>query len=201
MLTVTTPSTNKRLTTLSAVHTELNNPSHEHDPVLQGYIDAASAAIESFCNVAFARETGSETFRLSQRNDGLVLTRHPVVSVTSIEENGVALTQPDYEIDLESGVVYRLRDDLASRWFAGKVIVTYQAGYVLPGFAGRNLPADIERAAIMMVVASYTSRGRDPLLKHEEVTNVGAVDYYFAGSDGMSPEVSALLKSWREVTI
>jgi len=46
-------------------------------------------------------------------------------------------------------------------------VVTYQAGWLMPDDAERNLPADLEAAAIAMIKAARFIRDRDPTLRKE----------------------------------
>lgn len=216
MLVVTVPATNHRLVTLEVVKAELRVTGTSEDDFLGNAIDRASAAIERWCNRVFAVETVRETFARSQlagfhmpafgnSSDSLVLTRWPVVSLVSVTESGSALATSAYEFDPASGLLYRLGNGgLRRPWMNGAAVVEYQAGYVLPGDDGRDLPADIERAAVMLVKAEWFARDRDPLVKTEDVTGVLATTYWVGGIPGggtLPPDVEGLLSPYRSPAV
>ena len=68
---------------------------------------------------------------------GVVLLGSPVVAVTAVQVNGVALTGGegvDWTTDLRAGIVYRGSASTDAAWPSGRqnVSVTYQAGYYSP---------------------------------------------------------------------
>ena len=66
-------------------------------------IEQASAIVARPANRTFGKETLTETVRLGAPSAELMLARFPVTSVTSIVEDGTALSADDYELDAESG--------------------------------------------------------------------------------------------------
>jgi len=197
MLTVTVPAESNDLTTLAAVKAELGVTGNGDDARLSGYIKQASDAVVSFCNRVFAQETVSETLRLDQRRDELILSRYPVTALASIVENGVTLATADYEVEADTGALRRLRDDGPWSWPQGKIVVVYTAGFVLPGATGRTLPQDIERAAIMLIGRYASVTPQDQLLRRETVEGIGSTELFQLGSSGVPPEVEALLSRYR----
>lgn len=202
MLTVTVAADHHRLATLAGIKAELQVTGGADDAFLSALIDRASATVRAWCSRTFALETLSETFRLSRPDDALLLSRWPVVAVTAIAEAGTTLSAADFETDTGKGLVYRLDgSDNRSRWPAGKIVVEYQAGFILPGENGRTLPEDIEKAATLLVKADYFARSRDPLLKAEDVSAVLSTSYWVGGfGDGGSlpPDVEGLLSRYRQ---
>lgn len=205
MLTVTVPAASYRLTTLAAVKTELGLTAGTDDALLTALIDRASAAVMRYCNRGFALETVTETLRLSGPVRELSLSRWPVVSIASVTENSAALATGDYEINPATGLLIRLDPSDAPRWWpSGKIAVTYQAGYLLPGDSGANLPADIEQATIGLVRLAWFTRDLDPLVKSEEVTGIGTITRWVGGfSDGASlpADIAWLLAPHRQPAI
>ncbi len=128
-----------------------------------------------------------------------------LASITSIAEGSdPALTEADWEADLDNGLVYRLDGaDNRRQWTAPKITVVYAAGYLLPGEQGRTLPSEIERAAILLASAAYRARGRDSFVKVEETPGVLRTEYFFGtpGDGGLPPEVEGLLVPFRNVPI
>ncbi|GLK67012.1 hypothetical protein [Hansschlegelia plantiphila] len=201
MLTVVTPATSRRLTTVEHVRADLGlgaaNPSGD---VLTRMIDQASQAIVTFCRREFARETVREVFRRPGSAD-ILLERDPVISITSAAADGGLLDPLAYEI--ERGELYRLQGDRRIGWRFRSLTIEYVAGYKLPGEEGTDLPADVELAAIRLVGAALSTQGRDPLIKSEDVDGVSAITYWVPGSQSTlaSPEAELLLKPYRRMLI
>lgn len=207
MLEEVTPATNRLLTTREAVKTELQIVTvAEHDVFLNMLIEQASDAIVSYCNRPFAfaelREhvAGDDT-------SFLTLSRTPIVGVTSILMNNQPIL--DYRIlDADAGILQRVQGWFAegeSRWWSvvhapvskPHYIVTYTAGYVLPGDTGRNLPGVIERACIDTVKSWFLARERDPVIKSEKLGDWQASYGGMYSTDGLPASVAQMLSSWR----
>jgi Phage gp6-like head-tail connector protein len=195
MLTVIEESTDRNLTRLDTVKTELGITHGKSDEKLEDLIAQASDVVARYCNRVFALETVVETFRTDPHGtQGFTLSRYPVVDIFSINENGTTLDADDYEADLESGIVERLQSDRVLRWPAGKTVITYSSGYDLPD----GLPEDIERATIELVKQYYASGDRDPLVRSEVVEGAGSTDYFASPNTGFTPEVEGLLEPHRK---
>jgi hypothetical protein len=217
MLTVNTAAASTALTTLDAVKTELGITGTADDAWLQSQIDVASTLCCAYLGVVMAtdgsmrlgRETLTETIRLNRgerrrrfdvRRRDLMLSRWPVVQVNSVTIDGTALLGDEYEVDGASGVLLRLGGGQPSHWVGNTVEVRYEAGWLLPGQPGRNLPNDIEDAAIGLVKVQWYSRTRNPLVKAESVPGVVDVQYRVGatGTNGaLPPEVTAKLDPYR----
>jgi hypothetical protein len=197
MLSVLVPATSSRLTSLDAVKRELSISGTSDDARLLAYIDQASAVIADYLGRPLGRETVAETLRLSASSEVIMLSRWPVVSVTSVVEDGVTLAATDYEID--RSFIYRLLSDERARWPAAKIVITYVAGYDLPS----GVPSAIERAATQLVVAMNASRGRDPALRSESVEGIGSQSWLDPRNGGgpLPDGVVALLNPYREVIV
>jgi len=210
MLTTITPASDSDLTTLASVKAEFGIVTGADDALLLALIGQASAAIERNLNRgALGLATYQETYRAPPAAGGyggrgrlrLMLSRTPVSTITSIVEDGVILTAgDDYDFEPDVGFVNRLAGGRAREWTAQTIQVTYDAGYILPRFPARDLPADIERACISLVKLYYFARNRDPLVKSEDVQ--GAVNTaYFVGGDAIPPDIAGLLDRFREISI
>jgi uncharacterized phiE125 gp8 family phage protein len=201
IVTVITPASASALTLLATVRADLGLVATSDDAWLTAEISAASSVIGSYCRRVWGRSTVRETFRAVLHNrEGLLLARLPVVSVASVEVDGAALDAAVYELDAEEGGVYRIEGLNRVSWAAHRVAVTYTAGYLLPGEAGRDLPADVERAARLLVVSAYLARGRDPSLRSVNVQGVAAESYQDAraGNGGLPAVVAEMLAPYRE---
>ncbi|PWC53271.1 phage head-tail connector protein [Azospirillum sp. TSO22-1] len=205
MLTVVTPAASQQLTTLTAVKTELKLSGTTDDGWLGEVIDRASAAVRNHCNRIFALETVRETFRLCTPTDSLILTRWPVVSIVSVTESGTTVATSGYEVEADTGILYRLTtSDRRRCWASPKIVVEYQAGYTLPGTTGATLPDDVERATMMLVKAEWYARTRDPLVKAENVDSVLETTFWVGGfgtGATLPPDVVALLSPHRQPVV
>ncbi len=196
MLIVTTPAASFDLTTLETVRSEFGVTDHSEDENLSRWIRQASDVISKYCNRVFAQETVEETFRRATRSDDILLSRYPVSSIVSVVENDVTLAAADYEVRAESGLLTKLSNDEPACWSAGKIVVTYTAGFVLL----TDLPFGIERACIVLVNQYRQSATRDPQLRSEAIEGISSAGY-FDGLDaagGLPPEVLGLLKDHRK---
>jgi hypothetical protein len=86
----------------------------------------------------------------------------------------------DFEIDMAAGIIRDISIGQA-------IQVTYEAGWILPGWDasgldGDPLPPEIEQAAILQILANRQSSrlaftDRDPFLRSETVEGVGTLQY------------------------
>jgi hypothetical protein len=203
MLTVTTEAESQDLTALGTVKAELGILDGSKDEPLTTFIHQASAIAARYCNRVFGQETVTETFRLVGCRPSLSLTRYPVASVSSVIEgptgSTTTLDTDEYEVDADSGLLYRLSDDCRIDWSATKYVVTYAGGYELLA----DLPQDIERGVIEIVKLLYHAAARDPLVKSESVSDLGSQDFWVGGfgNDALPPKVTALLDYYRRPCI
>ena len=229
MFSVVTKAKTTALTTLPAVKLALGVSDSADDKWLQTQIDLASIAICNYLGVEMAedgsrtlgRETVTETFDRRSRypyiqpfgvvvprreaDSTIVLAKRPVVSIGSIAENGTAVDPADYELFATTGVVKRLSSYLLAAWPCTIVTVTYTAGWLLPGDENRNLPVDIEQAAITYVQAQVGARKRDPNVKSVNIPGVRQVDYFY-GTPGLDDQMlpiaaRAMLNPYRSMSL
>ena len=206
---ITTPASNHDLTTLAVVKGELSLTSTDapRDTVLSRYIAECSAAAENFCNRVFVTETMKDRIFPArdavmqiafQGLDVLQLSRWPIVSISSLTENGEALVaNDDYIVDASNGQIYRIDGaGYPRRWDAFPIVVDYVGGY-------STIPADVSAAVIRMVSQRWFARGRDPNLRGETIPGVYQANYWVStgvdgGQDGnLSPDVQAMLDNYR----
>ncbi len=192
--TVLTAATEKRLTTVERARAMLGFAAAD-DIAVGMMLDQASSLIAQFCRRPFGEETLRERPSLLRDCGGLVLSRDPVVEVISVKRGTDDVLAPaDYEVDAGGKVLYLLQGGVRCPWsnwcfdhncypdgrHGFGLTVEYRAGYTLPKDdqgADWTLPADVERAAIMAVSTMLSSKGRDPLLKSENVMGVGSFTY------------------------
>lgn len=204
MLTVTSPAADPNLLSDVEMRAAVGVTGSGSDAALLILNGRVSRAIAAHCRVASAgiavptlrQETLTETFRTGMSREKLVLSRRPIVSVTSIVEDGETLTGSDYEIDASSGTLTRLEDDEPACWSWSKIVVVYVAGWA-------TVPDDIKLAASKLASEIYTVGTRDPNLKKVEVVGVDSREYWVAPSSDplVSQEVDALLAPYMNIWI
>src|SRR5690606_18539150 len=123
----------------------------------------ASAAVEAYCRRVFPAETLTEAIRFSAPQAAIVLRRLPVIEVIDVGEDGEALDPEAWELEPSGGLLARVTaDGRPARWTAARVVVTYRAGYEV-------IPADVQKAVVMLVAGYWAARGRDPALRTESI--------------------------------
>lgn len=215
LLTVVTAAEQTALTTVQAFKDEMGITTADEDVWIEAQINRMSAAICSYIDVPAAtngtrtlgRETLSERFRYSECK--IVLARVPVSSIVSVTDFSAEIVDPaEYELDGATGFLWRLTTGTPNNrisWTTENTIV-YQAGYLLPGQDGRDLPYDIEDAALSMMKSARASRTRDPLVKSLEVYDVESVSYWVGStgsnsSGGLPPDIAAKLDPYRQIFV
>lgn len=190
-ISVVTAADSQQLTTVSAVKSLLGLTTTADDALLGTLIDRASIAINNFCLRSFAAETLLETLAASGRNQNLRLARFPIISVSSVQLDGVDVDSSLYTLqEPELGFLFSL---YGWRWTQGQLsyAVTYQAGFKLPGqtnapVGAANLPADIEAACIDTTKVLYLQAQDNPNIYSESVPGVYSVVYHASRSSGGS---------------
>ena len=203
-LTIIEAAAIKKLTTLDRVKAELGVSGAADDAYLGALINEVSTAVATWCRRCFARETVRQVFRLETARRSLALARWPNITINAISIGDTDFSPVEFEAD-DSGLLYRL-DASGNRtdWCRGRVTVEYDAGYVLPGEEDRDLPQDIERAALMLIKADWYARDRDPLIRTDATEGIGSTAYQVGGFrtvSGFPPEVEGLLSGYRAVII
>lgn len=113
------------IVTVAEVKTHLNISASDtsQDTELAAFIEAVTPVVEHITGPVVARA-------VVEKHDGgcdaIVLRQPPVVSVTSVTEDGVTVAASDYTLS-DGGVLYRLAGVWQS-YRRGGVQVTYQAG-------------------------------------------------------------------------
>lgn len=182
-LTLTVAPTAKDLTRLDTVKSELSIADGSKDAWLTSAIGQASDAIAAFCRrpEGFGRATWEQTWRTGLAMGeaiSLILSRDIAPSITSVVEDGVTLSNTDYLLD--GALLRRLKDDQPICWRARKIVVAYDAGWALL----TDLPYDVERCCIDLVVRAHQSKGRDPGLRSERILDIIAQSWDTPGGDG-----------------
>lgn len=195
ILTVTTPAADRSLLTADERKEAVGVTDASQDVKLAALDLRLGAAIMAECNIAIGtgaeptllQETLTETFRCVDAR-GLVLSRRHNVEISSLVEDGVALTADvSFVVDTESGIVTRLCDDRPIRWCAAKVVAVYKAG-----FPAASIPGDLKQAAMDFMRLAWAEKDRDPSLKSEvvDIPDVRRVErgFWVGAVPGMSSE-------------
>lgn len=204
MMTITTAAGDPNLLTAEEMRLAVGLASGDtsKDAVLTPLNGRVSRAIAAHCKVAaggiavptLRQETVTEVFRTGMARRRLMLSRRPIVSVTSVVEDGETLTGADYEIESASGLLLRLENDEPADWSWQKITVVYVAGWA-------TVPDDLKLAASKLASEIYTVGTRDPNLKRIKVENVEEREFWVSPSSDplVSQEVDALLAPYMNV--
>lgn len=215
MLTVLEPAATTGLTTLDMLKLALGITTDDDDDYLEMQIVNASSFVCGILNVAAAqdgtRNLGLET--LEEYCSGPLLSRVPIVSIEAMADgNGDSLDPADYLVDKITGRLFGANTRWANLVYnytppALPMLVTYKAGWLLPGEDGRNLPPVIESATISRISSGRAGRGRDPAIKAERIPGVMDVEYWVgstsSGGDGsgIPPDIMSQLSLYRRYTV
>lgn len=191
------------LTTLAAVKAQLEiDPADtSQDELLADMIQAATAAVETYCKRRFARQENiAEAFPAHGARE-LYLRRPPVEAVAEVSMDGAVLLPETYRVDEALGIVTILHPTGVSE--ASRYLVRYTGGFVTPaqaeasgGTLERDLPRDVELAALLAVTTLYRNRGRDPNVTAESLLSARQA-FGDGGWHVLSPAAQALLSPWR----
>lgn len=207
-LTVVTPAANQDLTDLATVKAALGITDTSEDANLSKYITQASGDIRAYCNRIFLKQTYKETFRVlfvrglqREHLDQVCLSVSPLATIDSLTLDSATLTEnTDFERDGE-GNLYRL-DAYGNgvRWYFGRLVVQYDAGWEYT-----SLPSPIGHACIDLVKLARSASTRDPLVKAESIPGVGDVQYWIGDVPGtvgnLPPNIQAELDPFRRITV
>src|ERR1044072_8974070 len=165
------------LTTLDTAKSELGITDTSQDAKITRWIHEVSGQIGARINRVLGGETVKETFDIGFCGAfaGLTLSRNPVAMIDSITSADAALSTSDYRMDVGKGILYRTY----GLW-SGRVVVQYQAGFVLLS----ELPYDLERACLLLLRYRQSAGSRDPMLKSEEIPNVYSASYWVGSIPG-----------------
>lgn len=201
--TVSATATDRKLLTLDEAKAALGITTTNYDLVLPDLVTRISDAITDECAVpgdglavpTLLQETIIETFRPGLSFSVMRLARRPVTSVAAVVEAGTTLGGTDYEIETGAGLLRRLSGDTEVCWACGKIVVTYQAGFAA-------VPELLKLAAIAVLREQWAMKDRDPLLRSENIPDIGEKVYWTGGLDpgngaAMSSQARAMLSRFR----
>lgn len=188
----------KALTTLETAkdHMGIEVSDTTWDNRIKFLINGFSEFIEAYTGRGFSKGTFIQ--KLDSYGSGKIYLRTwPILSITSIKIDNVAVSAGDYlSYDDEGAILYR-----GGAWPNGdqNLEIEYVGGYVLPKDADeenpRNLPYDIELACV---------KGVANLLNKSEAegvrsSNSGGMSVNFG--DGLDPEAKTILDAYKVLNV
>ncbi|MBA2708554.1 MAG: hypothetical protein H0U59_12190 [Gemmatimonadaceae bacterium] len=122
-----------------------------------------------------------------------------MTEIVSVGIGTTTIDAGDYERDGAAGILTRTGDITVpgiTYTPGSRTVITYKAGWTLPGVVNFTLPLDIEGAVIGMVRSARFSSGRDPAVKSEWTTDIERIDYWVGsiGENGaFPPDIASML--------
>jgi hypothetical protein len=151
---------------------------------------------------------GHGEFLNLRREAHLRLSRRPVAAIASVTVDGVVFDPTMYLLDPETGWLFHI-DTTGARipwWPYMSVAIAYTGGYVLPAMTGTPgqtaLPADLAKAAVALVKASWFARKRDPMERSHGEPGLGQTVYWVGGAPGtagLPTDILATLERYRDL--
>jgi len=190
MLTITTPATDLQLLNQEQLRLAagLAADDSSQDAELAKVGLRIAAEIASACRIrvgsggqpTLKRELVTQTFR-GPRLRELILDRRHELEITAVSIDGTSLGDGDFEVEPESGLLYRLSGGSVTKWCGRSIAVVYEAGF-------DTVPADLAAVASDLMRLRVSAGNRDPLIKSEssEVPDVltQRVDYWVGAVPG-----------------
>ncbi len=169
LMTITVPADDISLLSIEEMRKAAGISTNASDADLMEMEADNAATITTACNIApgagypptLRREMVTETI-YQVYGDRLILSRRHDVTIYSVVEDGETLPDTAYLVDPESARLTRLRDDNPVCWSAKKLVVVYDAGFVV-------VPGDLKKAASDFLRSSWMESQRDPLVKSERI--------------------------------
>ncbi len=218
IISIIEPATSPDLVSLAAAKLELGITDDSQDDSLSAWITQASQIANNYCQTTLRAQTISETFRHSVGHHGdsfnsgggysrffsmhyysegremLVFGSAPVSNVASVTVDTVLLPEDQWENDDDR--IFRLNTSgFPEVWrFHKSIVIVYTAGFDL-----NNVPADLQRAVLMILrdVRGIASR-EDPNLKSRETVGVSRLEWWVPAKSTttLAPEITGLLDNY-----
>lgn len=133
------------LVSLADLKTYLNITSTTNDEELRQFILEATDIAERLTGRRLARQAVTETFTARGTS---ILLNVPVVSITSVVEDGTTLAATDYQLHGGSGIITRVVNGIPSNWSmtaTQNITITYVAGEASPNPTAGLLVKELAR--------------------------------------------------------
>ena len=167
----------------------------KYDALFETLIDGVSEAFNAYVGRALAKTTYTAAYFDGNGQGGFLLPNYPIVSITSITEDGNALTEgedSDYLLYADRGILKRVM----GAWYKGSktIKLTYVAGYVVQGATVTApdvaLPADLKLACMIQVAREW---------KKATLSEWGVISKSSPDGATISRVEAGLLKEVREI--
>lgn len=182
------------LTTIWRVKRELGITGTDKDDLLSVIIAGVSDRIETYCDRVLREAAYQQKYSTTGNQPDLRLLQYPVESGPTVVESGVTLVEgTDFELELETGTLWRMLGELNRSWPRGirNVEVSYTAGYA-------TIPDDVVDAATKQVTHDYKQTDASGAgmrgLENKALADGGQASYQ---KDAMLPEVMHALAGYR----
>jgi hypothetical protein len=146
-------------------------------------VEACRIAVGEGAEPTLRKETLTETFS-GCCDDVLILSRRHNVKITSVTEDGNAVTIDARGLKSEAGLLERWVDGCRSRWWAKEIVVVYDAGFDTSPPSLVGVVTDLARMRLSQASV-------DPLVKsvRVEVTDIDTVqtDRWVGATPGSEP--------------
>lgn len=120
----------------------------------------------------FKRETIRQTNLSAAMQGSLILSRRPVLEISSATCNGNLLDSATYVLDGAAGLLWRLYGDYSTTsWGVGLYVTEYEAGY-------DTVPAFVSELIGDMVSYKWQAAGATPQVKRKEIVDITVTDYW-----------------------
>lgn len=169
------------------------------DASIEPIIDGVSSALCQFLGREIAKTTYTNEYMDGPEGAELLIPNYPIVSISAITEDDVALTEGvdyDYILYSKEGRLHRVDGSWVNLPKAIKL--TYVAGYIVQGAtpsAGETaLPADLKLACCLQTAAEWKRSSR----AEWGLTNISMQDGSIAtlASDALLPQVKVILRRY-----
>jgi len=166
------------------------------DALIEILIDGVSARFNSYVGRRILEQTETTAYLDGNGRETILLPRYPNVTITSLMEDDVALTEgedEDYRLYADEGLLVKL----GATWTKGRkniVLTSYKAGYALA-----LLPKDLKWAALLQVAADFKEWKARSFGEISRSMGDGSVTKREAGE--FLTEVKATLDRYRDIRI
>lgn len=174
------------LVTLSDMKSYLNISDNSQDAFLTDQLNLVSDTIEAYCRRVFNVATYEQTFYYQDYEpvSKMELFHFPLVSVTSIVEDGTTLSTSEYRVNLPTGIIHKD----CGFFYAKQTVVTYSAGFA-------TLPSPVKSVVYSVVEERYNKKSSGVNLNFgsdvQRISIPGAIsidfDYSLSNNDRKTP--------------
>jgi hypothetical protein len=151
------------------------------DKIQDDWIEWATYYIDLYCNCIFREKTVTEKYDINKSGQSVLFLDHfPIVSVTSITNDGEVMDTDDYLIYNEEGIIKLADDFVGNIYNVGAFVYGRQKVAVVYKYGRASVPDEIEWAAT--VIASqiaFTSLVNSGEIKFGNVTEEKIGEYSY----------------------